>query len=94
MSLEHRDDTAVVVRRRGADFSTIHGCRPTDRGPDENLKQQILTADVLQTFHGAASGAMIPMQGQPCEAMYVAHEATYESCAALSSESLAGTPSP
>ena len=29
MSLEHRDDTAVVVRRRGADFSTIHGCRPT-----------------------------------------------------------------
>ena len=31
---------------------------------------------------------MTPMQGQPCDARYAAHEATYESCAALSSESL------
>ena len=33
---------------------------------------------------------MTPMQGQPCDARYAAHEATYESCAALSSESLDG----
>ena len=33
---------------------------------------------------------MTPMQGQPCDARYAAHEATYASCAALSSESLDG----
>ena len=56
----------------------------------ERTKKKRPDEKAARACQGASSCAMTPMQGQPCAARYAAHEATYESCAALSSESLDG----